>query len=126
MRVGSTTVRSWLFSLQDFRCIIVALAWWFGNIKVSATTTFSRLPAVKTITSAISSGVNGSQPLQSELVRVYQQKQMEQARSHDSNLRIDSVSFRLVTTESYNRELCLDLAGVDADDPHSFGNELFS
>lgn len=39
------------------------LTWWLGKIKVSATTTFSLRPAVKTTTSAISSGVKGSHPL---------------------------------------------------------------
>src|SRR6187402_3704575 len=39
------------------------LTWWFGKINESASTTFSLRPAAKTTTSAISSGVNGSQPL---------------------------------------------------------------
>ena len=39
------------------------LTWWLGKINVSATTTFSLLPALKTTTSAMSSGVSGSQPL---------------------------------------------------------------
>lgn len=39
------------------------LTWWLGMTRVSATTTFSRRVAVKTITSATSSGVKGSQPL---------------------------------------------------------------
>jgi hypothetical protein len=39
------------------------LTWWLGKIRVSATTTFSLRPAVKTTISAMSSGVNGSQPL---------------------------------------------------------------
>lgn len=55
-------LRSLLYAFYVFLCMIVAAAWWFGNISVSATTTFSLLPAVKTMTSATSSGVSGSQP----------------------------------------------------------------
>ena len=39
------------------------LTWWLGKMSVSATTTFSLLAALKTTTSAMSSGVSGSQPL---------------------------------------------------------------
>ena len=39
------------------------LTWWFGKMRVSAMTTFSLRPALNTITSAMSSGVRGSQPL---------------------------------------------------------------
>lgn len=39
------------------------LTWWLGKIRVSAMTTFSRRPAARTTTSAISSPVNGSTPL---------------------------------------------------------------
>lgn len=42
---------------------MVAAAWWLGNIKVSAITTFSLRPAANTMVSAMSSGVKGSQPL---------------------------------------------------------------
>lgn len=48
---------------DDFRCMTVAAAWWLGNIRESAITTFSLLPAVNTTTSAMSSGVKGSTPL---------------------------------------------------------------
>lgn len=41
--------------------------WWLGYTSISASTTFSRLPAANTTISAISSGVKGSQPLQVRL-----------------------------------------------------------
>jgi hypothetical protein len=37
--------------------------WWLGKISVSAITTFSLRPAAKTTTSAMSSGLSGSQSL---------------------------------------------------------------
>lgn len=59
-------------ALHDvFLCRMRALAWWLGKTSVSATTTFSRLVAAKTTTSAISSGVNGSQPLEPSLVKTH-------------------------------------------------------
>jgi hypothetical protein len=39
------------------------LTWWLGKMRVSATTTFSRRVALKTMTSAMSLGVRGSTPL---------------------------------------------------------------
>lgn len=47
----------------DFLCIMVAAAWWLGKMSVSAMTTFSLLPAAKTMASAMSSPVSGSHPL---------------------------------------------------------------
>lgn len=41
-----------------------ALTWWLGKTNVSAITTFSGRVAAKTMTSAISSPINGSTPLE--------------------------------------------------------------
>ncbi len=46
--------------------LLLLFTWWFGYTSVSATTTFSLLPAANTTISAISSGVKGSQPLPKE------------------------------------------------------------
>lgn len=59
---------------------------------------------MKTIISAISSGVKGSTPLE-----VVQQVAINQPRGYS---RVDSIGLALVTIEPHNRKLSLDLAGV--------------
>lgn len=53
---------AWL-GKQD-KAMLMELTWWLGKMSVSATTTFSRRVALKTMTSAMSSGVRGSTPLE--------------------------------------------------------------
>ena len=65
---------------------------------MSATTTFSLRPAVKTTTSAISSGVKGSQPLQNNQL-------FDDDQHHALNPRIDCIRLGLVSVEADKREL---------------------
>lgn len=67
-------------------------------------TTFSLRVAEKTITSAMSSGVNGSTPLSS--VRQSRQASLADCGHREvGNLRVDSIGLRLVTVEANNRKL---------------------
>ena len=75
------------------------LTWWLGKTRVSAITTFSRRPAAKTITSAMSSPVNGSTPLPTVNYILFF------LTWHD--LLVDSISLRLVSIESHNGELLI-------------------
>lgn len=58
------------------------LTWWLGKIRVSAITTFSRRPAANTITSAISSGVSGSQFLHNNPSALPLQQSFQESLTH--------------------------------------------
>lgn len=76
------------------------LTWWLGKINVSAITTFSRRPAANTMTSAMSSGVSGSQPLSNLLALLL----VILVQSRLGLIRIDSIRLALVSIESDNGE----------------------
>lgn len=99
---------------------MVAAAWWLGKINVSAMTTFSLLPAANTIVSAISSGVNGSHPLSRRVSIIHT------SREGIGDSRIDGIGLALVTVEPDDRELRLDLTGIDANHPNSLGDEFLA
>ena len=107
-------------TFYDFLCMTVAAAWWLGNIRLSAITTFSLRPAANTMASATSSGVSGSQPLQS--VSIVAMKSGFFSQGADS--RVDGVGGLLVAVKSDDGKLSLDLAGVNANNSHSLGDQL--
>ena len=84
---------------------------------MSATTTFSRLPALKTMTSAMSSGVNGSQPL--GIISFA-------ASVIGPRLPVHCIGFGFVTTEANKGEFCLNLARVDLHYSDPRGDQLFT
>lgn len=87
------------------------LTWWLGKIRVSAITTFSRRPAANTITSAISSGVSGSQFLHNNPSALpFQHSHFKKV------LRIYGISLLLISVESHNGEFLtvVELASIVA------------
>ena len=75
---------------------------------MSATTTFSLRPAVKTTTSAISSGVKGSQPLQNNQL-------FDDDQHHAVDSRIDCIRLGLVSVEADKRELLIAHQQIERD-----------
>lgn len=104
----------------------VSLTWWLGNTRVSATTTFSRRVALKTMISAISSGVRGSTPLKSQKVSFTYLDCNAFTLSAWFHSRIDGIGLGLVAVEPDHGELSLDLAGINLNDADTAGDELLS
>lgn len=91
-------------SIAGFHMRELKRTWCDGKIRVSAMTTFSLRVAEKTMTSAMSSGVNGSTPLLSER-QSHQASLADDGHGEVGDLRVDSIGLRLVTVEANNREL---------------------